>query len=113
MGSGSLTHNLGEIGLSDPRATRYAVEFAAWVRAHIEKKDLQALVDYRRRAPYAVRAHPTEEHFLPLLVALGASEDADAVKVIEGGMTYRRPVHGLIRFRNQPAGPRLQNIPAV
>jgi 4,5-DOPA dioxygenase extradiol len=88
MGSGSLTHNLREIGQTDPNNTRYAGEFTAWVREHLESKDLAALVDYRRRAPHALRAHPTEEHFLPLLVALGASDDEDAVEIIEGGMTY-------------------------
>ena len=113
MGSGSLTHNLGEIGLSDPLATQYAAEFAAWVRAHIETRDLQALVDYRRRAPHAVRAHPTEEHFLPLLVALGASEDADAIKVIEGGMTYGVLSMDSYVFEISQPGPRLQNFPPV
>ena len=88
MGSGSLTHNLGEIGRVDPSLSRYAVEFTAWIRTHVQGRDIDALVDYRRRAPHAKRAHPTEEHFLPLLVALGASDAADAVSVIEGGMTY-------------------------
>ncbi|MEO7206213.1 MAG: class III extradiol ring-cleavage dioxygenase [Steroidobacteraceae bacterium] len=41
MGSGSLTHNLGEIGLSEPEATKYAAEFTAWIRAHVECGDLQ------------------------------------------------------------------------
>jgi 4,5-DOPA dioxygenase extradiol len=85
MGSGSLTHNLREIGQSD---SSYAAEFTAWVRSHMERRDTKALVDYRRRAPHAARAHPTEEHFLPLLVVLGAGRDADTVSVIEGGMTY-------------------------
>jgi 4,5-DOPA dioxygenase extradiol len=88
VGSGSLTHNLREIGETDPDNTRYAHEFTAWVREHVQKKDSDALVDYRRRAPHALRAHPTEEHFLPLLAAFGASDDEDAVDVIEGGMTY-------------------------
>jgi 4,5-DOPA dioxygenase extradiol len=88
MGSGSLTHNLREIGLTDPKATKYAAEFTAWIRAHLKKRDSQALLEYRRRAPHAERAHPTEEHFLPLLVALGASDDADSLTVLEGGMTY-------------------------
>ena len=88
MGSGSLTHNLAEIGQVDPSRSQYAVEFTSWIRAHIQTRDIDALLDYRRRAPHAQRAHPTEEHFLPLLVAVGASEDADAVTVIDGGMTY-------------------------
>jgi hypothetical protein len=46
------------------------------------------LLSYRSEAPHAERAHPTEEHFLPLLVALGAASDADDVIAIDGGMTY-------------------------
>jgi 4,5-DOPA dioxygenase extradiol len=88
MGSGSLTHNLREIGRPDRDNNRYALEFTAWVREHLKNKDIAALRDYRRRAPHALRAHPTEEHFLPLLVSLGASDAADTVEVIEGGMTY-------------------------
>ena len=52
------------------------------------RRDADALVDYRARAPHARRAHPTEEHYLPLLVALGASVDDEAPTRIEGGMTY-------------------------
>jgi 4,5-DOPA dioxygenase extradiol len=113
MGSGSLTHNLGEIGLSDPKATKYAAEFTAWIRAHVERKDLQALVEYRHRAPHAQRAHPTEEHFLPLLVALGASADADEVTVLEGGMTYGVLSMESCAFEISQAGSRLERIPAV
>ena len=88
IGSGSLTHNLYEIGRTAPDDVAYAQTFAAWVRRHVEQRDVEALTDYRRRAPSAARAHPTEEHFLPLLVALGASDPADSVRVIDGGMTY-------------------------
>ena len=87
IGSGSLTHNLYEFRqhISDPE---YAQAFADWVQDAVARRDVEALVDYRRRAPHAERAHPTEEHFLPLLVALGASHDDDASALIEGGMTY-------------------------
>ncbi|MBW8823284.1 MAG: dioxygenase [Xanthomonadales bacterium] len=87
IGSGSLTHNLYEFRqhISDPE---YAQAFADWVNDAVSRRDVEALVDYRRRAPHAERAHPTEEHFLPLLVALGASNDDDAPSLIEGGMTY-------------------------
>jgi 4,5-DOPA dioxygenase extradiol len=88
MGSGSLTHNLREVGQTDPNRTRYALEFTSWIRRHVRERGLSALTDYRRRAPHAERAHPTEEHFLPLMVAVGASDNDDAIDVIEGGMTY-------------------------
>jgi 4,5-DOPA dioxygenase extradiol len=88
MGSGSLTHNQRDIRQFDPGVSKYVAEFTPWVREHVQRRDLQALVDYRRRAPHAERAHPSEEHFLPLLVALGSSERADTVNVIEGGVTY-------------------------
>ena len=49
--------------------------------------DVEALLDYRRRAPQAERAHPTEEHYLPLLVAAGAARQGEAAQRIRGGIT--------------------------
>ena len=70
-----------------PRST-YAVEFAHWIRQAVARADVDALLDYRRLAPHAERAHPTQEHFLPLLVALGASHESEASQVIAGDITY-------------------------
>jgi 4,5-DOPA dioxygenase extradiol len=88
VGSGSLTHNLYEVFRAQPDDADYASAFARWVRDAVQRRDLDALLDYRRRAPQAERAHPTEEHFLPLLVAAGASDETDALVPIDGGMTY-------------------------
>ncbi|MEG0002969.1 MAG: class III extradiol ring-cleavage dioxygenase [Comamonas sp.] len=86
VGSGSLTHNLYEFRshISDPE---YAQAFADWAADAVARRDAQALVEYRVRAPHAERAHPTEEHYLPLLVALGASAAHEAAALIPGGMT--------------------------
>ncbi|MDK2125373.1 dioxygenase family protein [Parachitinimonas caeni] len=76
MGSGSLTHNLREVWshqINDaPEA--YALEFADWVEATLAAGDVEAIKDWRQQAPHAQRCHPTPEHFLPLLVALGAGD---------------------------------------
>jgi 4,5-DOPA dioxygenase extradiol len=87
IGSGHATHNLrdwiGHRGQADPM--RYAVEFSQWLQATLAAHDEQALVDYRDRAPSAARAHPTEEHFLPLFVAYGAAgRDAVVERVVDG-----------------------------
>jgi 4,5-DOPA dioxygenase extradiol len=77
IGSGHLTHNLRDWDRSGKAAPMpYALEFQAWVLEKIRKKDLDALVDYRSRSAHGVRAHPTDEHFLPLFVALGAAAEA-------------------------------------
>ena len=56
----------------------YVRDFSGWVAKALAAHDTNALVAYRDRAPEATRAHPTEEHFLPLFVAYGAAGD-DAV----------------------------------
>ncbi len=87
LGSGSLTHNLYEFrrpGID----VGYAQQFADWVHEAVQRGDVEALLQYRQRAPHAERAHPTQEHYLPLLVALGASDDGEPARRIVGGMTY-------------------------
>jgi len=71
LGSGHMTHNLRD--RARPEEGAYAHEFQAWVNEKIERQDLETLSDYRSAAPHGVRAHPTEEHFLPLFFALGAA----------------------------------------
>jgi 4,5-DOPA dioxygenase extradiol len=73
-GSGSLTHNLRLARYEDPAPPpAWAVEFDTWCGDVLARWDLDSLADYRRRAPALHVAHPTEEHFLPLLIAAGAA----------------------------------------
>lgn len=75
MGSGSMTHNLGEFFGGEREPAPYVIEFRRWVEEKITQGDTAALLDYRRQAPHAQRAHPSEDHFLPLFFALGAAAD--------------------------------------
>lgn len=86
IGSGSLTHNLMEVFRARPDDGAYAQAFADWVTDAVARDDVDALLEYRSRVPDAARAHPTEEHFLTLLVARGAA--AGPGRLVHGGMTY-------------------------
>lgn len=77
--SGALTHNLHEAfgafgGLRplDEAPPQWVSAFAEWIAEKVAAGDVDALLDYRARAPFAGRNHPTDEHLLPLFVALGA-----------------------------------------
>jgi 4,5-DOPA dioxygenase extradiol len=73
FGSGFLTHNMRyafRVGVPD-----WAREFDAWVEAALLRLDVDALLDFERRAPGARLALPTAEHYAPVLVALGAAVD--------------------------------------
>ncbi|PSN18828.1 dioxygenase, partial [filamentous cyanobacterium CCP5] len=73
LGSGAATHNLWSFGDSyDAPPPKWAVEFDDWLAETIAQKDIQSLLNYRNRAPFASKNHPTEEHLFPLFVALGA-----------------------------------------
>ena len=87
VGSGHLTHNLRDWMMTrgqGPRAA-YAQKFQSWVFDQLAAHDVETLTRYRQESPDAVRAHPTEEHFLPLFVALGAAgEDAIPTRIYDG-----------------------------
>jgi 4,5-DOPA dioxygenase extradiol len=70
IGSGFLTHNLRALSMRSVPA--WASEFDAWSAEVLMKHDVDALLDYRARAPGVREALPTHEHFVPVIVAAGA-----------------------------------------
>jgi len=75
VGSGFLVHNLRALDFRRTTPESWAVEFDAWAADAIAKRDVDALAHYRQRAPGVDMALPTHEHFVPVLVAMGASLD--------------------------------------
>ena len=73
LGSGSVTHNLRDVFArgADAPVAPYARRFADWVSDAVQAGGADLLQDWSI-APEAARAHPTSEHFAPLLVAAGA-----------------------------------------
>lgn len=86
IGSGAVTHNLWAFGDSyDATPPEWAVVFDEWLAEAIAHNDIQHLLNYRQLAPYATKNHPTEEHLLPLFVALGAGGHG---RQLHRGFTY-------------------------
>lgn len=90
VGSGNLTHNLMHFGkLGDARhPPAYVVNFQDWVRGRLVAGDIAALLAYREQAPEAKLAHPTDEHLLPLYVALGAAGADFTTQQAYSGIEY-------------------------
>jgi len=90
LGSGSATHNLGELRIAtiDAPAAPWVSSFTDWLAAAVEGGRTEDLVDYRKRAPNAARNHPSEEHFLPFFTALGAAGEAARGSRIHASTTY-------------------------
>ncbi|HEY0268147.1 MAG TPA: class III extradiol ring-cleavage dioxygenase, partial [Methyloradius sp.] len=76
--SGAITHNLHDFFTMqrDAPLLPYVMEFANWMAEKAASNDIDALLNYRKLAPHAVRAHPHEDHLVPLFVALGAARGA-------------------------------------
>lgn len=107
VGSGSLTHNLHEFRQASAQPAVYAGEFSAWIREAVLAGDRNRLVRALTDAPHAHRAHPSDDHFLPLLIALGAARDPLPATVLPGGI-----VHGVLSMESYLFGCDLAVSPA-
>jgi 4,5-DOPA dioxygenase extradiol len=79
IASGNVTHNLRDwhhvsmMGLPTPD---YVLEFSDWIHTQMANHNTDALLNYRHTQAAGLRAHPRDEHLLPLFTALGAAGEA-------------------------------------
>lgn len=80
IGSGFITHNLRTLDWSGrSEAPAWASEFDAWTADMLARRDVDALLDYEAKGPATRMALPSREHFVPLLVNLGAASEEETV----------------------------------
>jgi 4,5-DOPA dioxygenase extradiol len=76
LGSGNIVHNLGDafarLRAGETATPQWAAEFDAAVVRGLEAHDADALARLVE-SPEGRKAHPTPEHYLPLLYAAGAA----------------------------------------
>ena len=89
LASGSATHNLGELGgdLFNAIPPDWVNQFTDWLNDAVTAGKVDDLLNYRKLAPYAINNHPTEEHLLPLFVAMGAAKQAKG-SLLHSSFTY-------------------------
>jgi len=79
MGSGNVVHNLRAVDWNERQPPPgWALEFDAWCEDTLKRGDLNGLAAFTE-TPSARLAHPTTEHFLPLLVVAGAAKQRGLV----------------------------------
>jgi 4,5-DOPA dioxygenase extradiol len=72
IGSGSISHNLGEVFRPTGEDRHWVERFSDWLATKVDESDHEALLGAMQDAPGALRNHPIGEHLLPFFVALGA-----------------------------------------
>jgi 4,5-DOPA dioxygenase extradiol len=89
IASGNVTHNLREYqraAYGTGQTPAYVRQFSEWIADRLTAHDIAALLDYRAQAPGAVQAHPSDEHLLPLFVALGTGSEKTSIERIHAGI---------------------------
>ncbi|AZS17961.1 DODA-type extradiol aromatic ring-opening family dioxygenase [Paenibacillus lutimineralis] len=82
IGSGGTVHNLRKVKWYEEGIDEWAESFDNWLQSKLEAWDLDALFHYRELAPCAGEAVPTNEHFIPLLLAMGAGDRGRQAKLL-------------------------------
>lgn len=87
LASGNTVHNLRTMqrSASDDQAYDWTLAFDQWVAAQIASGNHAALIDFQVQGPHAQLAHPSHEHYLPLLYAAGAAQPGDPVEFFSEG----------------------------
>ncbi|NDH51403.1 MAG: 4,5-DOPA dioxygenase extradiol [Betaproteobacteria bacterium] len=101
VGSGNVVHNLGAMSrsMTSMQAFDWSLQFDEMVERQIQQGDLAALVQFQQLGAVAAKAHPTWEHYLPLLVAAGAADGEEPVRMFNasfqgGSISMRSAIWG-------------------
>jgi 4,5-DOPA dioxygenase extradiol len=88
LGSGGFVHNLRALTPPGSPEPAWSKEFSDWTHEKLLAGEDAALAQYRTHAPHAAMAHPSEEHFLPLLTAYGAGGEGAKAERLHSSATY-------------------------
>ncbi len=100
IGSGGTVHNLRALNWNAAEADDWAVTFDDWLSEHLTSWDVSSLFQYDTLAPDARLAVPPygNEHFVPLLYAMGAADDVRTAESLHRSYQYGNLSQSVWRF---------------
>ncbi len=102
LGSGNIVHNLRRIDWNNPHAAYdWALEFDSKVKAAVDAHDASALAAPEKWGDALLAiAHPTVEHYLPLLYCMGSTDERDTISYPYEGFDFGSISMRMILFGN-------------
>ena len=101
VASGNIVHNLRQMqrGAAGNQAYDWALEFDQTIGGYLQQGKLDALQNFQKLGSLASMAHPTHEHYLPLLYAAGAADAGEPMRFFNtnfqgGSISMRSAVWG-------------------
>ena len=101
VASGNIVHNLRQMqrGAGGNQAYDWALEFDQTIGGYAQQGNLDALQNFQKLGSLAKMAHPTHEHFLPLLYAAGAVDAREPMQFLNtsfqgGSISMRSMIWG-------------------
>ncbi|HWR18288.1 MAG TPA: 4,5-DOPA dioxygenase extradiol [Clostridia bacterium] len=81
FGTGNIVHNLMRVNMYKKDGYPWAYEFDAFIKESILAHDHENVIQYERAGSSAAYAFTYNDHYAPLLYALGASDKTDKITV--------------------------------
>jgi len=87
IASGGVVHNLRDAVFNPEKPPQWAIDFNEFIKEKVLKRDVEALLRYKEHK-YGNLAHPTEEHFIPLIYFMGTLNSEEKVKILYDGFEF-------------------------
>jgi 4,5-DOPA dioxygenase extradiol len=90
ISSGNIVHNLKVIDWNNINAKPldWAIEFDELVKTKLNNQDFKALVNCEQKGNLFQLAHPTKEHYLPMIYTLGLADKTEEVQYLFEGFQF-------------------------
>jgi 4,5-DOPA dioxygenase extradiol len=89
IGSGNITHNLGKIDWNiNAQPFDWALEFDDKIKKNVLSGNHKEFIEYEKWGNIAKLAHPSNDHYIPLLYSAGLADKEEPVSFVYEGFHH-------------------------